>query len=79
MMVGGTGAGAITMLKACVAFGDTPLLAVTTPAYVPAVVGGPLRAPLLLMASLRIHCNQAGKVRTNVDLPNAAEQNLAVA
>jgi hypothetical protein len=36
------------MLKACVAFGATPLLAVTSPVYVPAAVGVPLSTPALV-------------------------------
>ena len=44
-----TGASAaIVMLNACVAFGGVPLLAVTVPVDVPAVVGVPLMTPAAL-------------------------------
>ena len=43
-----TGGALTVMLKACVAAGATPLLAVTVPAKVPPTVGVPLMTPALL-------------------------------
>ena len=42
---------AMTMLKPCVALGAVPLLAVTVPLNVPAVVGVPLMTPAALSVS----------------------------